>query len=194
MSTTAEALTRTVEGVELPEVGTWKADPAHTSVEVVAKHMMITKVRGRVGDVSIEAHIDEDPTRSWVEATLQAGTLSTNNEQRDGHLMSDDFLAVEKYPEIKYRSTSLQHVAGERWRADGELTIRDVTRPVALDIQFGGVGKSPFGHTVAFFSATAEINREDFGITWNQALETGGVLVSKTAKIEIDAQLTRAEG
>jgi len=194
MSTTAEVLTRTVDGVELPEAGTWTADPAHTSVEVVAKHMMITKVRGRVGEVSIDAHIDEDPKKSWVEATLKAATLSTNNEQRDGHLMSDDFLAVDRFPEIKYRSTSLEHIAGERWRAEGELTIRDVTRPVALDIEFGGVAKSPFGHTVAFFSATAQINREDFGITWNQALETGGVLVSKTAKIEIDAQLTRSEG
>jgi len=193
MSTTAAELTRTVDGVELPAPGTWKADPAHTSVEAVAKHMMITKVRGRVGEASIVAHIDEDPTRSRVEATLQAGSLSTNNEQRDGHLMSDDFLAVERFPEIKYRSTSLEHLGGNRWRADGELTLRDVTRPVALDIEFGGVGRSPFGHTVAFFAGRAEINREDFGITWNQALETGGVLVSKTAKIEIEAQLTRAE-
>ena len=191
MSTTAVEQGNKVAGVQAPAAGTWTADPAHTSVEVVAKHMMVTKVRGRVGDVSITAHVDDDPAKSSVEAVLKASTLSTNNEQRDGHLMSDDFLAVDRFPEITYRSRSLKHMSGDRWKASGDLTIRDVTRPVDLDIEFGGVVRSPFGHDVALFSATTDINREDFGITWNQTLETGGFLVSKSAKVEIEAQLIR---
>ncbi|MGH2754852.1 MAG: YceI family protein [Actinomycetota bacterium] len=192
-STTTAEQDRKIGGHELPAPGTWTADPAHSSVEVVAKHMMVTKVRGRVGEVSITAEIDADPTKSSVVAILKAGTLSTSNEQRDGHLMSEDFLDVERFPEITFRSRSLEHIAGDRWKASGDLSIRDITRPVDLDIEFGGVVRSPFGHDVAVFSATGVVHREDFGMTWNQTLETGGVLVSKTAKVEIEAQLVRSE-
>ena len=110
---------------------------------------------------------------------------------RDDHLRSADFLDAEKFPEMKFRSTSLQHVGENKWKAVGDLTVRDVTKPVDLDVEFHGYQDHPMGGEVAFFSGKAEIDREQFGMTWNQALESGGVLVSKKVRIEIEAQAVR---
>lgn len=178
--------------IDLTEVqaltpGTWTIDVAHSSIEVVARHMMVTKVRGRFDEFSGAIHVAEDRSASWAEATIKTASINTNQEQRDAHLVSPDFLNTDEFPEITFTSTKLEG-SGGKYKATGNLTVKGQTREVTLDVEFGGVATSPFGHQVAFFSASAEIDREAFGMTWNQALETGGVLVSKKMKIEIEAQ------
>jgi polyisoprenoid-binding protein YceI len=175
----------------LPESGTWTLDRAHSSVEFVAKHLMVTKVRGYFEDFDGAIHIGDRAEDSWAEATIKTASITTRDERRDGHLTSGDFLEIEKFPEMTFRSTSLNHVEGNRYEADGELTIKGITRPVVLAVEYNGVGKSPWGSEVAFFSASTEIDREDYGMTWNQALESGGVLVGKKVRIEIEAQATK---
>ena len=176
----------------LPETRTaWKIDPAHTSVEFSAKHMMITTVRGRIADVEGTIYTDEnDPSNSSVEAVLSAASLDTRSEQRDVHLRSADFLDVEKYPEIKFRSTRISGSKDE-FKLKGELTIRGVTKEISLDVTFEGTGKDPWGGERAGFTANGKLDRRDFGLTWNQALETGGVLVANDIKISIEVQATK---
>jgi polyisoprenoid-binding protein YceI len=185
---TTQAGTRTYEGVSIPEPGTFGLEPNHTTVSFVARHLMITKVRGNFAEVSGAITIAENPLESSVEATMKTASITTGTPDRDNHLRSADFLDVEKYPELTFRSTSVKDLAGGEFVLVGDLTIRDVTRQVELKVEFDGVAKSPWGQEVIGFSATTEIDREDFGITWNQALETGGFMVSKTVKIEIVAQ------
>ena len=185
-------MSQTATATRLPAAGTWNIDPAHSSIEATARHMMITKVRGRFNEFTGTIHVDEDPTKSWAEATIKSASIDTNSPQRDEHLRSPDFLDVENYPELTFRSTGLEKVSDERFKATGNLTIRGVTKPVTLDVEFGGVGTNPWGVEVAMFSATTEIDREEFGMTWNQALEAGGVLVGKKITISIEAQVARA--
>ncbi|MEA2447410.1 MAG: hypothetical protein QOK47_1047 [Actinomycetota bacterium] len=175
-------------GTAGPVAGTWKLDASHSSIEFIAKHLMVTKVRGSFGEFDGTVHVADNPEDSWAEATIKTASITTGDAKRDGHLNSGDFLEIEQYPEMTYRSTSLKHVKDNRYEATGDLTIKGITRPVTLDVEFNGVGRSPWGQDVAFFSAAGEINREDFGMTWNQALESGGVLVSKKVRIEIEAQ------
>ena len=174
-------------------VTTWVIDPSHTLVEVSAKHMMFTTVKGRFTGVrgTIVDHAD-DPTQSSVEAEIDASTIATGDAQRDAHLRSADFLDVENYPTITFRSTRI-HGTRERFRVVGDLTIRGVTREVVLDAELQGRGTNPFGKEVAGFTATGQINRKDFGLTWNVALETGGMLVSDTVKIALDVQAFRQD-
>jgi polyisoprenoid-binding protein YceI len=187
-TTTTAAGVRTVDGVEVPVPGTYVFDDAHTSIEFVGKHMMISKVRGRFEDFTGQIVIDEDPSRSGAEVEIKAGSLSTRNEQRDGHLKSPDFLDVEAYPAITFSSSRLEHVGENRWKALGQLKVRDITKDLALDVEFGGAARSPFGQSVAFFSGSVELDREEFGMTWNQALEAGGWLVGKKVRIEIETE------
>jgi polyisoprenoid-binding protein YceI len=171
---------------------TWKLDPAHTTVEFSAKHLMITTVKGRIADVEGVINIDEkNPMNSSVEATLKAASLDTRTEQRDQHLRSGDFLDVEKYPAIKFRSTRLEGDK-EEFKLTGELTIRDVTREITLDVQFEGQTKDPWGGERVGFSATGKIDRREFGLTWNVLLETGGLTVGNDVKISIEAQAVKA--
>jgi polyisoprenoid-binding protein YceI len=149
--------------------------------------MMVTKVRGRFEDFDGAIHIAESPEDSWAEAAIRTASITTHQEQRDEHLRSSDFLKIEEFPEITFRSTELER-AGDGWKATGDLTIKDVTRPVELAVTFEGTNRNPWGVEVAFFTATTDIDREDWGITWNQALESGGVLVSKKIRLEIEAQ------
>ena len=177
-----------------PQTGTstWQIDPAHTLVEFAGRHMMVTTVKGRFKGVRGTITIDEaDPARSAVEAELDAASLDTGNEQRDAHLKSPDFLDVEKYPTITFRSTRAQPQGNERARVTGELTVHGVTREVTLDTELTGFGRNPFGKEVAGFEARTTLNRKDFGLTWNMALETGGVLVSDTLKVEINVEATK---
>jgi polyisoprenoid-binding protein YceI len=167
--------------------GTWVLDKAHTTVGFVARHMVVTKVRGRFEEFDGAIHVAEDPAESWAEATLKTDSITTHQAQRDEHLRSNDFLQIDEFPEIKFRSTKLER-AGDDWKAAGDLTIKGITRPVELDVTFDGTNRNPWGTEVAFFTAVTEIDREDWGITWNQALETGGVLVSKKIRLEIEAQ------
>lgn len=177
-----------------PAIGTkttWKLDPAHTTVEFSAKHLMITTVKGRITDVAGTIYIDErNPQNSSVEATLKAASLDTRTDQRDQHLRSGDFLDVEKYPEIKFRSTRIQGDK-QNFRLTGDLTIRDVTKPITLDVEFEGTGKDPWGGERVGFSASGKIDRREFGLTWNQSLETGGVLVGNDIKINLEAQAVK---
>jgi polyisoprenoid-binding protein YceI len=191
--TTQGAPTRTINGVELPTPGRWMIDPVHSQVEFVARHMMISKVRGRFREFAGEIHIMEQPEESWTEATILAASIDTGDADRDAHLRAPEFLDADRYPEIRFRSTSVR-AAGDRWRVDGDLTVREITRSVPLTVEFCGVGLDPWGNTRAAFLASSEINRDEFDITWNQALETGGFLVGNGVKIEIDIEAVRDDG
>ncbi len=173
---------------------TWQIDPAHTLVELSAKHMMFTTVKGRFTSVkgTILDNLD-DPGLSAVEAEIDAASISTGDLQRDTHLQSADFLDVANHPTLTFHST---HVEGprEHFRLTGDLTIRGTTRPITLDAEFSGTGKNPWGKEVAGFTATGQINRKDFGLNWNVALETGGFLVSDAVKITLEVQAVKQDG
>jgi polyisoprenoid-binding protein YceI len=182
---------RNYNGVEIPVPGTYTLDPNHKRVGFVARHLMVSKVRGYFGEASATIIVAEDPYQSSVTATIQAASITTNQEQRDGHLKSADFLHVEEHPTLEYRSTGVKSIDGNEFVLTGELTIKNVTVPVDLEVELEGVGRSPYGQDVFGFSATAEIDREEFGITWNVALETGGVMVGKKVKLEIEGEAIR---
>lgn len=179
---------RTWNGVQFPSAGTWLLDPAHTTVEFEARHLMVAKVKGRFGEFEGALHIAEDPTQSSTSVTIKAASIDTRTQQRDDHLRSPDFLEVDAYPELTFKSTSVEHDGGEDWRINGDLTIRGVTRPVTLKMEYNGQMGDLFGGQRAFFSAETKIDREDWGLTWNQALETGGWLVSKEIKLSIEIE------
>lgn len=171
---------------------TWKIDPAHSHTQFSAKHMMITTVRGRLGQVEgIIVLDDENIGNSTVEATIDVTELHTGDAKRDGHLRSADFLDVEKYGAITFKSTGVEIVSADKLRIKGDLTVRDVTKPVTLDAVIEGRGNTPFGTEVISFSATTQLNRKDWGLTWNVGLEAGGVLVGDTIKIELDVQAVK---
>jgi polyisoprenoid-binding protein YceI len=174
----------------------WKLDPAHTSADFSARHMMITTVRGGFRNISGTIDFDpEHPENASVEATIDTTTMSsTGVVDRDNHLRSPDFLDVEKYPTITFKSTKVEpYDGGTKAKVTGDLTIKDVTRPVTLDVEYLGQSKSPWGTTNAGFSASTKINREDFGLTWNVALETGGWLVGKDITLNLDVEAIKAE-
>ncbi len=187
----ADTATREFQGIQIPTPGTFTLDPAHTRVGFVARHLMVAKVRGSFTEATGEITIAEDPTESSVTVTMQAASINTGVEQRDGHLRSGDFLEAETYPTLEFKSTRLTPRGGNEFTLSGELTIKKVTHPVDLHVEFDGVANSPWGKEVIGFTATTEIDREDWGMTWNQALETGGVMVGKKIKIEIEAEAVR---
>ncbi|MFA7296669.1 MAG: YceI family protein [Dehalococcoidia bacterium] len=168
----------------------WQLDPNHTEVGFEVRHMMVSKVRGRFTDVAADIHLDEaEPANSRVEATIAAASVTTGAADRDGHLRSADFFDAEQYPNITFRSTSVQPSGKGGFKVAGTLAIRGVEQPVTLDGQFEGPAKDPWGNTRVGFSLAGDIDREAFGLTWNQALEAGGVLVAKQVKLQIDAQV-----
>lgn len=175
--------------------GTWTIDPAHSLVEFTVKHMMITKVRGRFADLSGVVTLDEeDPSRSRVEVEIDAASIDTRNGDRDAHLRSTDFLKAEEFPKLRFVSKRVEDARlepGSDFRVVGDLTIRGVTKEVTLDATFVGTGEDPWGGERAAFSAETTIDRRDFGLEWNQALEAGGVLVGNQVKIEIEAQTVK---
>lgn len=191
MSTT-EVTVREYQGQEIPAAGTYAIDTAHSTVEFVARHLMISKVRGRFTDVAGEIRIADVPEESSVEVTIGTASVDTGEAGRDEHLRGPDFFDVAGYPTITFRSTGVALAKGGHWTVDGELTIRGVTRPVTLDVEFEGSSPSPWGDQRIGFTASAEVDREDWGLTWNQALETGGVLVGKKVRIELGVQGIRA--
>ncbi len=184
---------RVVGGREIPMPGRWALDPVHSQVQFVARHMMVSKVRGFFRQLEGMLWIDEAPELSRVEVMIEAASIDTGDATRDEHLRSPDFLDVERYPEITYRSTGVRPGDGDKWYVAGLLTIRDITQPVPLTVEFCGVNPDPWGKIRAGFLATTEINREEFDITWNQALEAGGFLVGKGVKIEVDAEAVRED-
>jgi polyisoprenoid-binding protein YceI len=187
-------MTTTIERELTPQTQTvWTIDPAHTEVGFSVKHLMISTVRGRFGDVRGTITLDgPDLTRATVEAEIATATIDTRQEQRDAHLRSADFFEVETYPAITFKSRGVQRIKDDRYRIVGDLTIRGTTREVVLEGTDEGRGRDPWGGERLAFSASATIDRRDFGLTWNQALETGGVLVSNEIKISIDVQAVKA--
>ena len=192
MSDRTVSVLRTHDDRVIPVPGTYDIDAAHTSVEFVGRHLMITKVRGRFSDVRGRITIAEEPEQSHVEVEIGAASLSTGNDDRDAHLRSGDFFDVEHYPTITFTSTAVTALPDHTWQVTGDLTVRDTTRPVTLQVDFDGADISPLGDERVGFSAATEVNREDFGLTWNVALETGGLLVGKTARIELSVQAIAA--
>jgi polyisoprenoid-binding protein YceI len=187
MSQTQQAA-RTIDGVELPPAGVYQIDTVHTNVSFLARHLMVTRVRGKFGEFAGTIQVGESPEQSKVEATIQAASIDTGEPRRDAHLRSPDFLDVEKYPTITFKSTGLVHKGGSKFLLPGELTIRGVTKPVALEGEFEGVVVHPQMGTRIGLSASGEIDREEWGMTYNAVLETGGFLVSKTVRLEIEAE------
>jgi polyisoprenoid-binding protein YceI len=179
---------RKFEGLDIPVAGTYVLDPNHQRVGFVVRHLMVSKVRGNFGEAIATVTITDDPLQTAVTATIQTASINTGQTDRDNHLRSGDFFESEKYPTMEFRSTGIKSHDGDEFIIDGELTIRDVTKPVELKVEFEGVGRSPYGQDVFGFSATTEIDREDWGLTWNVALEQGGVMVSKKIKIEIEGE------
>jgi polyisoprenoid-binding protein YceI len=186
-----ETSTRVWNGLTIPNAGTYALDPAHKLVGFVARHMMVAKVRGEFREATATITVGEDPLESGVSATIQAASITTNQADRDNHLRSGDFLEAEKYPTLEFRSTGVKEVNGSEFVLNGELTIKDVTRPVELKVEFEGAGRNPYGKDIFGFSASTEIDREDYGLTWNVAIEGGGVLVGKKVKIEIEGEAIR---
>lgn len=175
---------RTVGHREIPAPGRYQIDPSHSSVEFVARFLRLTKVRGRFAGFRGTIDVAADPLASSVEVEIDAASIDSGDEKRDGHLRSPDFLDTDHHATLHFRSTAVaEH--GDRWRVTGDLTIRGVTRPVTLDVAFEGAESDPEGTARIGVSATGQIDREEWGLTWNQALETGGVLVGRTVAIEL---------
>jgi polyisoprenoid-binding protein YceI len=181
------------EELELPSPGTWRVDPAHSSVSFSTRYMMLSKIRGRFARFDAIIVVAEPPEESRVEVAIEAASIDTHHEERDEHLRSPDFLQVDLFPSLSFHSTQVSQVDETRLEVQGDLTIRDVTRPVTLDVEFLGVASDPSGVDRAAFVAVTEIDREDWGIVWNKPLDSGGVLAGKRIEIEIDIQASKVD-
>lgn len=184
--------TTTQVGVEIPAKGTWKMDPGHTIVGAVARHLMVTKVRGRFRVFEGVIQVADTPEESAVEITIDAASIDTGSADRDTHLRSPDFLDVQNHPTVAFRSTNVQRTGDTTLRVTGDLTIRGTTRPIVLDVEYDGLVEDPWGGKRAAFTVRGELEREAWGMTWNVALEKGGVLVSKKLQLEIEVQAVRS--
>lgn len=180
-------MTITTASITALPTGSWTVDPAHTEVGFTARHLMVTKVRGQFKDVAGAVTVAEPFSASQVQATVQLASVDTGSADRDAHLKGADFFDVENNPEMTFVSTAVSQDT-----LKGDLTIKGVTLPVEFDLEFGGVATDPWGNTKAGFEATTEINRKDFGLEWNVALEGGGVLVSEKIKVKLDVQLLKS--
>jgi len=172
---------------------TWKIDPAHSRAEFKVKHMMISNVKGSFNSLTGTLIEDTaDPIRSQVEATIDISSISTGDEQRDAHLKSADFLHHEEHPVMTFKSTKIEKKGDEEYAVTGDLTVRGVTKSVTFAVEGPSApGKDPWGNTRIGLSATTKINRKDFGLTWNAALETGGILVGEDVQIALDVQFIK---
>jgi polyisoprenoid-binding protein YceI len=171
----------------------WTLDTAHSGIAFTVRHMVVAKVRGRFGTWSGTVELnEEDVTRSQLAVEIDARSIDTGNAQRDEHLRSADFLDVEQFPTLRFESRRIENVAADRFHVVGDLTLHGVTREVTLVVERGGQAKDPWGNRRAGFSASASILRSDFGLVWNQALETGGVLVADRIDIELDVQAVQS--
>ena len=170
----------------------WALDPTHSEINFKIKHMMISNVTGSFTNFNVTAETDGDNfVNSKVSFTTDVNSINTNNEQRDGHLKSGDFFDTEKYPQIKFEGTKFEKASDEEYALHGNLTIRDVTIPVSLKVDFGGIAKDPYGNIKAGFTLDGKINRKDFGLTWNAATEAGGLLVGEDLKVQAEIQLVK---
>ncbi|MFJ8932667.1 YceI family protein [Streptomyces sp. NPDC102364] len=167
--------------------GDYTVDPAHTTLGFVARHAMVTNVKGSFSDFTGSLHLDgSDPAKSTASFDVQMASISTGNEDRDGHLKSADFFKIDEFPTMTFRSTSAESLGGDDYRITGDLTILGTTKPLTIDLEFNGVAKDPFGNERVGFEGKSEILRSDWGLSWNAALETGGVLISDKIKLNFD--------
>ncbi|MSR97776.1 YceI family protein [Arthrobacter sp. BL-252-APC-1A] len=171
--------------------GTWNLDSSHSEVGFTVRHAGISKVRGNFDKVTAVLEVGQDLNDSKISATIDAASFNSNEPNRDGHVKGADFFDVEQYPELTFTATSVEG-SGETYKLTGDLTIKDTTRPVTLDVEFNGVAVDPFGATRAGFSGSTVISRKEFGLTWNAALETGGVLVGDKVTINVDVAFVKA--
>lgn len=183
--------TRPYEGAAIPAAGTYEIDLAHSEIGFSVRHMMVSKVRGSFGDVTGTVTVAEDPLASSVVIDIKADSVDTKSADRDGHLKSGDFFDAENHPSITFRSTGVSDFDGESFTVTGDLTVRDVTRPVSFPVTYEGVARDPWGGERVGFEGRLELDREDFGLEWNQVLETGGVLVGKKATLELTIEAVR---
>lgn len=176
-----------------PLSGEYKFDTAHSRLGFVARHAMVTKVRGQFEAFDGTLHLDaEDPSRSSVTVTADVASVTTGNEDRDKHLRANDFFDAANFPKITFASTGIEPAGGDRYRVTGDLTIRGVTRTTTFEVQFTGAARDPFGNERVGFESRAVVNRKDFGVNWNAALEAGGVLVSDKVDLELDISAVRS--
>ncbi|MEY7972256.1 YceI family protein [Saccharomonospora xinjiangensis] len=167
--------------------GTYAIDPSHSRIGFVARHAMVTKVRGAFNEFDGTATVNgDDPAASSAQLTIKAASIDTRNADRDGHLRSNDFLAMDEHPEITFRSTAIAQTGQDSFDLTGDLTVKGVTRTVTIPLTFEGQATDPFGNVRVGFEGSTTINRKDFGVTWNAALETGGVLVSDKVTLEFE--------
>jgi polyisoprenoid-binding protein YceI len=167
--------------------GDYTVDPAHTTLGFVARHAMVTNVKGSFSDFTGSLHLDgSDPAKSTASFDVQMASITTGNEDRDGHLKSADFFKIDEFPTMTFRSTSAESLGGDDYRITGDLTILGTTKPLTIDLEFNGVAKDPFGNERVGFEGKSEILRSDWGLSWNAALETGGVLISDKIKLNFD--------
>ena len=174
--------------------GSYTLDPSHSRLGFVARHAMVTKVRGSFNEFEGSGHFDaENPANSHLALIIQANSIDTRNEDRDGHLKSNDFFDMETYPEIKFASTAVEKVDDDNYRVTGDLTIKDVTKPVTVDFEYTGTAVDPYQNQRIGFDGSTTVNRKDWGVNWNTALDTGGVLVSEKVTLEFDVSAIRTE-
>jgi polyisoprenoid-binding protein YceI len=171
---------------------TWNIDPSHSAIHFSVRHMVVSKTRGRFTKWSGQLKFDPaNPAASSVEVTIDPGSIDTADAQRDGHLRSPDFFDVEKFPNASFKSTGVQDLGGDRLRITGDLTLHGVTRSVVLEASYEGTGKDPWGGERAGFSGTVSVDRKDFGLTWNKALETGGLLVGEKVELTLEVEAVK---
>ena len=175
-----------------PEAGTWTIDPAHTRIGFVARHLVASKVRGSFQSFGGTIEVADDLTQSNVDVSIDTASITTNAADRDNHLRSGDFFDVENFPTMKFTTTKIEDLGDGNYQVTGDLTIKDVTKPVTLDTTFLGIINDPWGNAKAMLEASTKINRENWGLTWNAPLEAGGVLVSKEITIELEVQAAKA--
>ncbi len=191
-TTTSTSTTSTGTGTTAL-TGNYNLDAAHTRIGFSARHAMVTKVRGAFNEFDGSGYLDEaNPANSHVELTIKAASIDTRNPDRDAHLRSNDFLAMDEYPEITFRSTAVRKLDGDRYAVSGDLTIRGTTKPVTVDFEFSGAVVDPWGNLRLGFEGSTTINRKDWGVNWNAALEAGGLLVSEKVTLEFEIAAVKA--
>ncbi|MEU1118152.1 MULTISPECIES: YceI family protein [unclassified Streptomyces] len=194
---TATPTTSAASAAVTPELaaltGDYTIDPAHSTIGFVARHAMVTNVKGSFLDFTGALHLDgTDPSRSTATLDVTMQSIDTGNADRDGHLKSADFFKTDEFPEMTFRSTKTEALGGDDYRVTGDLTILGTTKPLSIDLEFNGSAKDPFGNERVGFEGKAEILRSEWGLTWNAALETGGVLVSDKIKLNFDISAIKA--
>ena len=184
----------TTASVPATLTGTYAIDPTHSRIGFVARHAMVTKVRGSFNEFEGSGYFDaENPAASHLALTIQAASIDTRNADRDGHLKSNDFFDMENYPEITFASTAVEQLDPETYRVTGDLTIKGVTKPVTVDFEYTGSATDPFGNHRIGLEGKTTVNRKDWGVNWNAALEAGGVLVSEKVTLEFEVSAIRTD-